>query len=78
VSPDLSPHAVALLLVLHSQAIGKVTRLKTFAPAPAAVDELRDAGLAVRITSGVFLTPAGVDRARRMKGEQPVELATIL
>ena len=67
---DLSPTAVALLLKLHDSATGRRSSGRPVAD-PAAVDELRTDGLAVRLPVGLCLTPLGVDQARRAKGDMP-------
>jgi hypothetical protein len=71
---------VAYLLRLHTiatQPSGK--RLPAALPTDeASADELRDACLAVRIPAGVFLTVAGVARAREMKGDVPTPLAELM
>lgn len=72
----LSAPAITLLLSLHSAAIGR-KHTCTSTPDRATVDELRESGLAVKVSRGLFLTAAGVHSARVMKGETPTPLAEL-
>jgi hypothetical protein len=78
----LSAPAVAFLLLLHNAAV-------RHRPGPAgsfprgdditAAEELVSSGLAYRHRNGrVFITAAGVDQARRMKGETPIPLSELI
>lgn len=73
----LSASATALLLRLHDAAVGK-SKSKPITADDNAAHELRDAGLVVRPQDGrLLLTVAGVERARRMKGDEPIPLSDL-